>query len=606
MKFRSLLSGLAAAASLAAGLTAAPTPEQIAAESARANAFFERAFAESIARHPMTMTQLGMKTDYDKWDDFSEAGGAEDLALVSRQLGELERTINFAALDEQAKVSYRMFVRQSDETIESWRWRYHGYTFDQINGLQSILPAFLISYHTVDNVSDARAYVARLNGMAPAIDQLIGHARESQARGILPPRFVYPVVIEACQGVIKGEPFDNSGKKSALLEDIAGKVAALKDADAATKTQLIGEARSALLAAVKPAFEKIIALEKAQEKVATTDDGVWKLPDGGEYYSYRLRENTTTNLTADEIHELGRREVARIQREMEVIKAKLGFQGDLPAFFKFMREDPKFSYPNTPEGRATYFNGAREIIDQMRARLDEFFGVKPKARLVVKEVEPFRAEGSAAAFYEQPSADGARPGTYYVNTFEMKGLPIWEMETLAHHEAIPGHHMQIAIAQELEGLPRFRKFSPGYNAYVEGWALYAEYFPKEFGFYRDPVQDFGRLADELLRAARLVVDTGIHAKHWTRQQVVDYMRANTPDSERDIDTESSRYVVWPGQACAYKIGMLKILELRALAKKELGPKFDLRAFHDLVLQDGAVPLDILGENVKAWIKQSKG
>ncbi len=606
MKFRSLLSGLAAAASLAAGLTAAPTPEQIAAESARANAFFERAFAESIARHPMTMTQLGMKTDYDKWDDFSEAGGAEDLALVSRQLGELERTINFAALDEQAKVSYRMFVRQSDETIESWRWRYHGYTFDQINGLQSILPAFLISYHTVDNVSDARAYVARLNGMAPAIDQLIGHARESQARGILPPRFVYPVVIEACQGVIKGEPFDNSGKKSALLEDIAGKVAALKDADAATKTQLIGEARSALLAAVKPAFEKIIALEKAQEKVATTDDGVWKLPDGGEYYSYRLRENTTTNLTADEIHELGRREVARIQREMEVIKAKLGFQGDLPAFFKFMREDPKFSYPNTPEGRATYFNGAREIIDQMRARLDEFFGVKPKARLVVKEVEPFRAEGSAAAFYEQPSADGARPGTYYVNTFEMKGLPIWEMETLAHHEAIPGHHMQIAIAQELEGMPRFRKFSPGYNAYVEGWALYAEYFPKEFGFYRDPVQDFGRLADELLRAARLVVDTGIHAKHWTRQQVVDYMRANTPDSERDIDTESSRYVVWPGQACAYKIGMLKILELRALAKKELGPKFDLRAFHDLVLQDGAVPLDILGENVKAWIKQSKG
>jgi uncharacterized protein (DUF885 family) len=224
---------------------------------------------------------------------------------------------------------------------------------------------------------------------------------------------------------------------------------------------------------------------------------------------------------------------------------------------------------------------------------------------VIKKVEPFREQGSAGAFYEQPSADGTRPGTYYINTLDMRGLPIWEMETLAHHEAIPGHHMQIAISQELTNLPKFRKFATGYTAYVEGWALYCEYFPKEYGFYGDPYMDFGRLADELLRAVRLVVDTGIHAKKWTRQQVVDYMRANTPESERDIFTESNRYVVGPGQATAYKVGMLKILELRELAKKELGPKFDIRAYHDLVLKDGAVPLGILEENVRAWIAARK-
>jgi uncharacterized protein (DUF885 family) len=241
----------------------------------------------------------------------------------------------------------------------------------------------------------------------------------------------------------------------------------------------------------------------------------------------------------------------------------------------------------------------------MRARLPEFFTVFPRAQLVVKRVEPFREKGASAAFYEQPAPDGSRPGYYYVNTLDMRALAIWEMETLAHHEAIPGHHMQIAIAQELPHLPKFRKFG-GYVAYDEGWALYAEYFPKEFGFYSDPAQDFGRLSDELLRAIRLVVDTGIHARHWTRQQVMDYFRANSASSEREIFSETNRYIVGPGQACGYKIGMLKILELRELARKELGPRFDLRAYHDLVLKNGALPLSLLEENVKAWIARQKG
>ena len=592
-----------AAATQADALVA--TSAEIAAETTKANAFFERVFDENVARRPMFMTQLGMKTDYDKWDDLSEARALEDFELGVRQFAELKRTINFDLLDDQAKVSYRMFVRDAEHSIEGWRWRHHNYPLNQMSGLHSETPAFLINFHRVDNVADARAYIARLRGIPLLLEQLAVGVKIRAAKGVRPPRFVFPLVIDSCREVIRGEPFDASGKKSALLDDFEGKVDALKDVDAATKAQLLTDATAALTGTVKPAYEKLIALLQAHEQRTTTDDGAWKLPEGAEFYAYQLRGSTTTRLTAEEIHALGLREVARIHSGMEAIMRQVGFKGNLQAFFKYIKEDPKFYYPTTPEGKAAYMKRANEIIDTMRARLDEFFITKPKAPLVVKPVEPFREQGSAGAFYEQPAPDGSRPGAYYVNTIDMRGVPIFEMETLAHHEAIPGHHMQIAIAQELTGIPRFRKFG-GNTAYVEGWALYAEYFPKEFGFYQDPMQDFGRLYDELLRAVRLVVDTGLHAKKWTREQTMDYFRKNTPNPERDIFTETNRYIVWPGQATAYKVGQLKILELREMAKKALGAQFDLREYHDLVLRDGAVPLDLLEENVRAWIARKKG
>ncbi len=600
-------------AALTAGLSAATyPPEQIAAakadalvaESARANAFFERAFDQNLARSPMFMTQLGMKKDYDKWDDYSELKALEDLRLNVEQLEELKRTVNPDSLDEQTRTSHRLFVSEAEKAIEGWRWRYHNYPVNQMYGLHSSAPAFLINFHRVDNESDARAYLARLRGMGLLFDQLIEGVKIRQGKGVLPPKFVFPLVIESCREVIGGQPFDGSEKKSALLEDLEQKFGALKDTDEAVRKQLIAEGRAALLESVKPAYERLIAVLEAQEKVATDDDGIWKLPDGDAYYDFRLRSSTTTSLGAEEVHELGVREVARIHREMEGIMAKVGFKGDLQAFFQHLREDPQFYYPTTPEGKEAYMKRATEIIETMKSRLDEFFTVKPKADLVVKKVEPFREKGSAGAFYERPAPDGSRPGAYYVNTIDMKGVPIFEMETLAHHEAIPGHHMQIAIAQELQGIPRFRKFG-GNTAYIEGWALYAEYFPKEFGFYQDPYQDFGRLYDELLRAVRLVVDTGLHARKWTRAQVMDYFRKNTPNPERDIFTETNRYIVIPGQACAYKIGMLKILELREIAKKELGAKFDLREYHDLILKDGSLPMNLLEENVRAWIARRK-
>ena len=600
------------AASLAGVSAPAATPDPIPAaadaigdtESAKANAFFERVFEATLSRSPQFMAELGIKKDTDKWDDHSEQHALEDLVLTVQQLAELKRTIHFEALDDQTRVSYRMFVHDAERAIEGWKWRHYDYPLQQLGGLHIDAPALLINFHPIADVADARAYIARLRGMGPLFDQLIERVKISESKNIIPPRFVFPLVIDSAKEVISGQPFDASIKKSALWEDFEGKVGKLKDVDAATKQTLLADARAALTGAVQPAYEKLLTVLAAQQKIATDDDGVWKFSDGLEYYAFVLRGSTTTELTADEIHRLGLSEVARIHRDIEAIMAKVGFKGDRAAFFKFVKEDPQFYYPTTPEGKAAYMKRATEIIDTMRVRLDEFFITKPKAPLIIKEVEPFREQGAAGASYQQPSADGSRPGTYYVNTVDMRGLPIFEMETLAHHEAIPGHHMQIAIAQELKGMPRFRMYG-GNTAYAEGWALYCEYFPKEFGFYSDPYMDFGRLNDELLRALRLVVDTGLHAKKWTRAQVMDYFRANTPNPERDVVTETNRYIVWPAQATAYKIGMLKILELRELAKQQLGAAFDLRQYHDLVLKNGAVPLNILEENVRAWIAKKK-
>lgn len=595
-----------AALSFAAGQLTAATTEEIAAETAKANAFFERVFNEDVDRSPLTQGYLGLKKDHDKWEDFSEARELENLQLAVQRLAELRRTVGFDRLDEQTQMSHRLFVLQAEHAIEGWKWRDHGYVFNQMeDSPNGSLPAFLINYHPVDDLADARAYLARLQQLPAVFDQLLANARAQSARGVMPPKFVFPLMIDSCREVIAGAPFDASGRDSALWADFQGKVNALKAADAAAKQQLLAAGRAALAEGVRPAYDRLIAYFTAQEKVAGNDDGVWRLPEGRDYYNHMLRSHTTTKLSADEIHELGLREVRRIHEGMAKIKEQVGFKGDLAAFLKFMRDDPQFAYPSTDAGRAAYIERATKIIDGMRARLDEFFAVKPRAALVIKKVEPFREKNAAGAFYEPPSADGTRPGTYYIATHDMRGLPIWEMETLAHHEAIPGHHMQIAISQELEHMPKFRMFG-GYTAYAEGWALYSEYFPKEFGFYTDPYQDFGRLSDELLRAVRLVVDTGIHAKHWTRQQVRDYFYANTANPERDVIAETDRYIVWPGQATSYKVGMLKILELRELAKKELGAQFRLRDYHDLVLKNGALPLDLLEENVRAWIARKKG
>ena len=575
------------------------TAEEIAAESAKANALFEEAFQVQIDRSPIFQTILGIKKDYGKWDEFTDERAKEDLEIRKSFLARLHGEIRAEALDEQTRVSYQLFEEDIKEDIDGFKYRFHNYPISQFFGIHTQVPALLMNSHTIADESDARAYVSRLEGVRKLFEQLMTGLKTREEMGIIPPAFAFPKVLNATDNVLRGKPFDGSGEPSALLADFTRKLDALADLDPTVKDELIAAAESALLSGVKPAYENLIAYIKNLGEKATEDDGCWKFPDGGAFYNFALRQNTSTDLTAEEIHETGLNEVARIHDEMRQIMAKVHFEGDLKAFFEFVKTDPQFYLPNTDEGRQTYLDQTQNIINNMKTRLDEVFITKPKADLVVKRVEAYREETATTAFYESPAQDGSRPGTYYVNLYQMADMPPYQMEALAYHEAIPGHHMQIAIAQELTGLPKFRRFG-NYTAYSEGWGLYSELLPKEMGLYQDPYSDFGRLSMELWRACRLVVDTGIHAKRWTRKKALDYVLENTPQPEGDCIKEIERYIVWPGQATAYKVGMLKIHELREQSKQALGEAFDIRKFHEVVLANGPVPLSVLETMVKRW------
>ncbi len=570
-------------------------------ETDRVNAFFDEVFDTFVDRSPLFQTSLGIKKDYDKWDDISDARAQEDLELTKKFLERL-KDFDYDALDAQAKVSYKMFETQSQDQIDGFHYRFHNYPVTQMFGLHTQMPAFLINFHRVDDESDARAYISRLNGTGRLFDQMIEGLRTRAEKGIIAPKFTFPHVLGASRNVITGRPFDDGAKPSTLLQDFTAKVDGLADLSGETREALLKDAESALLNVVGPSYEKLIAYLTEMEKQATEDDGVWKLPDGAGYYNYALENNTTTKLTADEIHEIGLREVARIHGEMRGIMKRVNFKSDdLQEFFTYIKTDPRFVPPNTDEAREAYLAKVTELVDGIKGRLDELFITKPKADMAVKRVEPFREATATLAFYQQPAPDGSRPGTYYVNLHDMADLPDYQMAALAYHEGIPGHHMQIAIGQELGELPKFRRFG-NFTAYAEGWGLYAELLPKEMGLYEDPYSDFGRLSMEIWRACRLVVDTGIHAKKWTRQQALDYVLTNTAQPEGDCVKEIERYIVMPGQATGYKIGMLKILELREKARSQLGDQFDIREFHEVVLANGAVPLNILEELVDEWIK----
>lgn len=570
-------------------------------ESEKLNAFFEEAFMAQVQLSPTSMTGLGIKQDYDKWDALTDEQEDKELALTKAQLEKL-KTFNVDALDAQSKLSYQLFKQQLEENIADDKWRLYNYPVNQMYGYHSMVPSLLINQHSIDNEAEAKAYIARLNGILPLFQQLTVQLDKRAELGIIPPKFVFPHAISASKNVITGAPF-GEGADSTLLEDFRGKVNKLS-IDEAAKQLLLKEAEVALVSSVKPAYEHLINHLTTLETKAGTDDGVWRFKDGAEFYNNALKRTTTTDMTADQIHELGLSEVARIHAEMNAIMQKVGFKGDLQAFFAFMREDAQFYYPDNAEGKAAYLAEATRVIDVMKGKLDELFLVKPKADMVVKAVEPFREQSAGKAFYEQPSMDGSRPGIYYANLYRMKGMPKYELEALAYHEGIPGHHMQIAISQELENVPKFRKFG-GYTAYIEGWGLYTELLPKEIGMYQDPYSDFGRLAMELWRACRLVVDTGIHAKKWTREEAIAYLAKNTPNAASEQVNAIERYIVMPSQATAYKIGMIKIVQLREKAKTALGDKFDIRDFHDVVLKNGAVPLDVLEMLVDDYIKAKK-
>ena len=577
--------------------------EDIAAESKKVNAFFDKQFKGNLDRHPMYQTYLGIKKDADKWNDISDDFAKKELEHAKEALQWMNDSVNVKALDKGVKLSYDLFKQQLENQIADFKYRFHTYPVNQMHGMQAEIPAFLINMHQVSDVKDAENYIARLDNLKPLFAELVKGLKERETKGIMPPKFVFAKVLDDSRNLIKGTPFDNSGKPSTLFNDFTNKVNALK-IDEAQKKELIEKGVAALKESVLPAYESLIATLEAQEKVASTDDGAWKLPEGSAFFNNALKRTTTTNLTAEEIHEIGLKEVARIHEEMRAIMKKVGFKGALKEFFEFMKKDQQFYYEDSKKGRKEYMDEATFIIDSMKTRLDELFITKPKAALIVKAVEPFREKSAGKAFYQQPAIDGSRPGTYYANMYDMESMPSYQMEALAYHEGIPGHHMQIAIAQELKEVPMFRKFGR-YTAYVEGWGLYSEFIPKEMGFYANPYSDFGRLAMELWRACRLVVDTGIHAKKWTREEGIKYYTDNTPNAELDAIKMVERHIVMPSQATAYKIGMLKILELRKKAKDALGDKFDIRKFHDVVLTNGPLPLNVLETMVDEYIASEK-
>ncbi len=582
-----------------------PTKEQqqiVETESDLLNAWFEQRFDEEVLRSPISATRLGLDQHQDLLDDTSRLYKNETNALTETWLSELRQKFDRDRLDPKTKLSFRLYEYAAEDRLETARYDDHIYIFQHMSGPHTSLPAFMSNSHSIENRHDALNYIRRLEQFGSFLGEQTAFAETQAQNGVLLPRFVYPKIREAAENIISGKPFEQKGE-SPLWQDITSKIDRL-ELESDIRDDLRNGARNALMNHVKPAYDDIINMSVRHEAMADENDGAWKLPDGANFYQSRLKHYTSTDLTADEIHQIGLNEVARIKSEMQVIMDDLGFDGTTRQFFDKLRTDPEYLYDNSDEGRAAYMDRATKVIGEMKGRMDELFVTKPKADVIVKRVEPYREASAFGAFYNEPSVDGNRPGTYYINLKDMNDLPIYQLQALAYHEGIPGHHMQIAIAQELQGLPRFRTLG-GHTPYIEGWALYAERIPKELGLYTDPYQDFGRLSMEIFRAARLVVDTGIHAKKWTRSQAVEYMMENTANAEGDIRAEVDRYIVWPGQATAYKIGMLKIDELRTKAESELGESFDIREFHDVILANGSVPLSILDELVTEWIAQKK-
>lgn len=580
-----------------------PVTQTEQSETQRLNAWFEEKYQQQLQQSPMQMTFLGRKDRYGEVDDMSIEAEQEQLAWLKGTVDELKSSFDYDKLSNEAKTSYDVWVYQYEQAKRNAEFRQYDYVFDQMRGAHTFMPQFLLNFHRVDTKADMDAYISRLGEGARALEQLLVRAEKQVEQGIRAPRFAYELIIEESEKVITGAPF-TEGEDSAFMADANKKIDGLlaqELIDQQTAEALRTEAADVLYKRVMPVYEQIIGFfERDMENTPEVATGVHRFDGGIEFYNAMLKNYTTTDMTADEIHQLGLTEVERLNNEMLKIKDQVGFDGDLQEFFTFIRTDEQFFYPDTDEGAQMYIEDSKKYLAFINERLPDYFGILPKADLVVKRVESFREQDGAAQHYYPGTPDGSRPGIYYAHLSDMTAMPKNEMEAIAYHEGNPGHHMQISIAQELESVPEFRT-QAGFTVYSEGWGLYSEQLAKEMGAYQNPYSDFGRLITEIWRAVRLVVDTGMHAKGWTEEDAVKYFEEYTPIAEGAVRSEVRRYLVMPGQATAYKIGMIKILELREKAKQALGDKFDIRGFHDTVLGGGALPLHILERRVDQWI-----
>ncbi len=563
--------------------------------------FYERVFIEVMFDNPQLLSSIGIidNTWLDfhsgKLDDASPAATEREAAHNRRGLAML-RDYSLDGQTPSQRESTAILDWYLDDQVRGEPYRYHDYPVNQLFGVQSEEPDFMVQVHQVIDRRSAERYLQRLNGFPLFFDQVIESLKLREGKGIVPPRFVVTEVLAQMRGFV-GKPADRNILYTSFADKL-GKVTSLRESDRQT---LLAQVRTAIETQVYPAYARLIDYEAGLEPRARTTDGVWDLPDGDAYYAWRLRDQTTTDLTPAEVHAFGLAEVERIGKEAAPLLDRLGLPpGTVGERLDALGRDPKYIFSADASGREAMLAEFRRELDEVWVRLPEWFVELPREKPEVKAVPEFKAATAPGAYYEQPALDGSRPGTFFANVWDPGRTPRWAMPTLAYHEGIPGHHLQLSLQVQQTGVPTFRKVLP-FTAYHEGWALYAERFAHEVGFETDPADDLGRLQAELFRATRLVVDTGIHFKRWTREQAIDYMLSTTGMPRADVVAEIERYIVEPGQACAYKIGMTKILELRDYAKARLGPRFDIRQFHRAVLQDGAEPLAILDGRVRAWV-----
>ena len=574
----------------ATALYAAPS-----AQDAQLNALVEAYFEANLALNPVFATQIGDHRFNDRLpNDIGPAWREQALATERKYLADLAN-MDSETLSPQARLTYDVFKSRRQLAIEGFDFPQQLLPIDQFNNPASDF-AVLGSGSGAQpfvTLKDYQDFIQRMDGMRVWIDQAIVNMRAGVKAGITQPRPVVEKVLPQLKTLAMARPED-----SIFFQPVNSLP---NELDAAAQERLTTDYRAAIVRTLTSYRQLYDYMSTEYLPEARNSVGWSQLPHGKDWYTFLVAVFTTTRMSPDEIHELGLREVARIEGEMNAVREQVGFEGDLRAFFRFLKEDPRFFFNSADEVLAGY----RDLKLRINALLPKMFADFPKADYEIRAVEAFRAQSAAGAFYERPSADGSRPGIFYVNTFDLKGQPKYGMETLSLHEASPGHHFQVTIQQELTDLPRVRRFD-FYTAYGEGWALYCESIGRELGLFTDPYQYYGRLNDEMLRAMRLVVDTGLHAKGWSREQAIRFMLDHSSLAGSDVVAEVERYIAWPGQALGYKIGQLRISAMRARAEKALGPKFDVKAFHSVILRDGSLPMDVLELKVDRWINETKG
>jgi uncharacterized protein (DUF885 family) len=573
-------------------------------EDQRLNQFFEEVYERRVDESPIEQSRLGRKTDrLGEWDDVSDAFYERQIDQTRSDLERLRTEFDFEALSDDSRLSYELFEIDAERRIENASFRRHFYVVDQFNGQLSGLITVLQNNHDIETVQDAEDYISRIAGLEGVLLEFSTQLQDRAEFGVVAPAFSFPAVLTDARSISSGAPIGESETKNTIFADFRNKVIGLGLDDDATE-DLLERASEALSGPFSTGFASLIRQVERLQSEYDADYGVWALPNGEAFYDNRVRYHTTLDITAREVHEIGLAEVARLHDEMRAIKDEVGFEGDLQAFFDFVRQDPNNYYADSDAGREMFLEDARKQVADIYDVVGNYFNMLPEAAMEVRRVEPWRENSTSIAFYNRPSEDGSRPGIYYANLADMKSVQRYVFVAITYHESVPGHHFQIALAQEIEGIPDFRR-DASYGAFTEGWALYAEQLAKEMGFYSDPFENFGRLQNELWRAVRLVLDTGIHSERWTRQQSIDYFLENTPLSEGDIVTEVERFFVNPGQGLSYKMGMIEILELRERAREALGDSFDIRQFHDAVIGAGPLPLSLLEQRVDGYIESAR-